>query len=414
MRRGLVTSLIQALAVLIAMAIAPSAALADDRVTLADGTVVEGEIVREVGGAVWIKRTVGGIEQTTFYGPKDITSIERDSGAPAPSDPVKASDERQDRAARSGVPRACVLTMEGTVGIQMAAKPLEEAIPVLEADGIDVVVLRVHSGGGLLLEIQHIQDVIHEEYKKRFRVVAWIDYAISAAAMSSHVMEEIVFYPQGAYGACTGWFGALQAVEGRELEEVLAQMEEASARGQHDFKIMRSMQIEEPLTATIDADGVVHWYNSEEGDYTVNSKGHILTFDSEQAMKFKFAKGIASNIEEMQEVLGYPELEWVGDEVSGVPYPVCRAERDQRKWRDDVTEAEERLTEYYAKYAISIANAQGEQDERIRGQLVGRAKRELAQIERACKEHPNLQLLNGIPDFWFEEQHRLLRELMRR
>lgn len=386
-----------------------------DRVVRTDGTVLEGEIVREVGGAVWIKHTVGGIEHTTFVRPSEIASIERGGAEPAPADPVtKPRDEQAARDARTGTPRAAVLTLEGMVGMQMSAKPLEEAIPLLEADGIDVVVLRVNSGGGFLLEIARIQKVIHEKYKEKFRVVAWIDYAISAAAMSSHVVEEIVFFPQGAYGACTGWSGALVAVKDRELEEVLAMMEQASVMGQYDPAIMRAMQIDEPLTATIDENGDVHWYNDDTGEYTVNPKGQILTFDSAQATQFKFAKGVANTIEELQQILGYPELEWVGEDVEGVPYPVSRAERLQRKWRDDVTEAESRLNEYFAKYQISVANAQSEQDEQLRGRFVGRARGELAQVERAAKEHPNIALLNGLTDFWFSEQHRLLRELMRR
>ena len=36
-----------------------------------------------------------------------------------------------------------------------------------------------------LLEIQKLSDVIYNEYRKNFRTVAWIDYAISAAAMTS-------------------------------------------------------------------------------------------------------------------------------------------------------------------------------------------------------------------------------------
>ena len=49
-----------------------------------------------------------------------------------------------------------------------------------------------------------MSDVIHEQYKKKFRTVAWIDSAISAAAMTAHCLEEIYFTPQGNYGAARG------------------------------------------------------------------------------------------------------------------------------------------------------------------------------------------------------------------
>ncbi|MEO0631245.1 MAG: hypothetical protein AAFY46_11050, partial [Planctomycetota bacterium] len=48
-----------------------------------------------------------------------------------------------------------------------------------------LVVIKIKSGGGFGLEVQKISDVIHEEFKPKFQTVAWIESAISAAAMSA-------------------------------------------------------------------------------------------------------------------------------------------------------------------------------------------------------------------------------------
>lgn len=399
-------------------------AMATDTIVLKDGTRVEGEIVREVNGAVWLKTTIGGLENTKFYGPSQVSEILRDTGdEPAPETPVDSRlDSRikvSDVAGRDGTTRIAVITLEEMVGTYMSAKPLHDAIPALEEEGVDVVVLKINSGGGALLEIARIQNVIVNELKPRFRVVAWIESAISAAAMSTHVVEDIYFMPEGNYGACTGWYGQLVAVKGRGLEEVLYQMEKASQEGRKDPKIMRSMQITEPLSCSIDQYGVVTWYQNEDGDYLVNPEGNILTFNSETALKYGFSKGTARNIDELAHEMGYTEYEYVGDHVDGLMFPVCKAEKQMRKWREGIARAEKRLNEFRAKYNISVANADGAQDKRERGTFLGRATRELAQIERIVKDYPNIALfnMNMLPDQakeWFRQQHELLDEIRRR
>lgn len=411
---GLAAGLVLASVLLFASA---TNAWAGDKIYLKDGRVIDGDIVREVNGSVWVNYTIGGVEQKgAFFGAGDIDRIERDVAAdPAPSDPIKPvqNDTAPKAAKRPGEVRGVVITLEGTVGIQFAAKALEEAIPWLEEQQVDVVVLKINSGGGLLLEIAKLHETIVNEFKPRFRTVAWIESAISAAAMTSHVLEEIYFMPEGNYGACTGWSGALVAVEGRGLEEVLYLMERASAEGKKAPEIMRSMQIEEPLSYNKSKDGEITWYNTEEGEVLVNATGRILTFDSVQAEQCKFSKGTADDLETLTRLLGYPEVNWLGKHVPGEIFPISRAEDGMRTWRDGVTKAEDNFQVYFVKYGLSIANAQSAQDRASRGRFVGEARRHLAIIERACKDYPNLKLLQGLTDEWFEQQHELLRELMR-
>ncbi len=411
------------LAVIAAMMLGVAGVRAEDVVTLNNGTVYRGAIEREVDGWLWIRVKIAGIETVQVVAPADVKSVERDAAKPvAGPEAVKPADPKP-ATRRPGVTRAAVITLgEGgdkdMVGMYMTAETLRRAIPVLERDQVDIVVFRINSGGGALLEIKRLSDIIHEEFKPRFRVVAWIEWAISAAAMTAHAIPEIYFTTKAAYGGCTGWSGPMTAMAGRGLEEVLYMMEQISARGGYDPKIMRSMQILEPLSATIDANGDVTWYQNEEGDHLVNPGDKILTFDSTQAAKFKFSKGTADTLQELEKLLKVGEIEWVGSPVPGIMWPVSQAEQMQMQFREKTYEDQIKLQEYWDTYATSIQVAQGIQDRRERAPFVGRARRAFDQIKAMCKNNPNhklltLGMLDSQFDEWVEQNEKLLRDLMR-
>lgn len=410
-------------------------AFAADKITLKDGKVVEGTIVREVDGYVWVKYQLGGIDHEQMYQPSEIASIDRD--APAKADaaaPTPGPDQKKATPPKDGVPRAAVITL-GTrdedqgemVGVYMTAHALQQMLPLLEQelgdDGSGVVVLRVTSGGGLTIEMPKISDEIQNEYKRHFRTVAWIDSAISAAAMSSHCIEEIYFTPQGNYGACTEFRGQLEASKGRQLESVLYLMEKISARGGYNPLIMRAMEIQQPLSATIDSNGEVHWYNdATSGEILVNRPNEILTFNAVTAQKVKFSKGTAATIDELRKLMGYQELNWVGKEVKGTPWPVCKAEEWNIAYRRQVHKDEEHFQEYANAYQMQIAAASSESTREARGKFVNQARQTLQKLKDACRTNPNFALLhlnlniiddpNAVRDF-FDEQERRLRDMLR-
>lgn len=306
----------------------------------------------------------------------------------------------------------------------MAAKTLHDIIPVLERDlgndGSGIVVLKINSGGGLLLEIQRLSDVIHNEYKPRFRTVAWIESAISAAAMTAHCIEEIYFFPEGNYGACTGWSGRLQAVSGRGLEEVLYMMERISARGGYHPYIMRAMQINEPLSCTIDPrTGEVSWYKNQDGEHLVNPGNDILTFTAPQAERYRFSRGTAKTLPELTQLLGYQEVEWIGEKRVGYVYPISRAEQIMLDFRAKVSSDEARTNEYFANYQQALAAAQGAQDRAMRARFAGRANNHLRIIESMVRNNPNFALLIFGMEFadwerdWLDAEKQRIRDLLR-
>lgn len=437
----LLSSFALAAAMLGAVAFTADRALAIDRVVLKDGTIVEGTIVREMQGAVWIKTTIGGVPTEKMYLSNEYSKVERDAGeaakpdaapssapgvaAPGP-EPTQAPDE--DRPARPGVPRAVVLTMGDReygdmVGVYMVSNILQRAIPVLEkeigTDRTGIVVLRITSGGGSINEIQKISDVIHNEYKKRWRTVGWIDAAISAAAMSPHCLDEIYFTTRGNYGGCVGFYGSLdKPVEGFELEKVLAMMEKISARGGHDPLIMRAMQVQQPLSAHIDENGQVHWYpDAKSGEIVVNRDGEILTFDAEMALKVKFSKGTADTLPELTRAMGYQEIDWVGKQVRGSVWPISKAEQMQIDFRRKVHYDEENFNRYQREYGMYVGLArQAPREERP--PLVGKARQSLDSIKSMVRNNPAYITMffrddRKLYQEWIDEQEKELRDLLK-
>jgi hypothetical protein len=397
-----------------------------DKLHLKDGRVLEGTITSETAEYVYFKIQVGGIEHTDIFPLSDIKQIERDSvtnpvpatggtGTGAAAKPVRKPGRND------GVHRIAILNFgppstwggvcEDMVGREVSAAAFKRAIEPLQKDGVTDVVIRINSGGGALLEIEKFHNVF-EEYKTKFRTVCWVESAISAAAMSPWVIEEFYMMPNGNIGACTGWFGALQAVKGPQLEMVLLQMERASKVANRNPLIMRAMQIQQPLSATIDpVTGNVKWFGDESGEKILNPVGQILTFNAADAVKYKFAKAIAASKEELAEaMLGTGvEYEWAGKEASDI---VDNSIRTNDK-------ATKEAIEVVVKYARAIQEAASIQDLEERGAAVGRARRMLAQLESWVKQNPNLEFfLAGyvgaeLNREWFTIQRERLKELLR-
>ena len=387
-----------------------------DKLHLKDGRVLEGEVVREGDGFVYFKVKVGSIEQEQFFTSEQIVKIEKDSdskpvvGGEKPKDGETVPAKRTDGVRRIalmnfGPPSSWQNEIDTTVGIQISADAWKKAIPMLEKDGVTDVVVRINSGGGLLLELQRFMDLYEKEYKPKFRTVAWIESAISAAAMSPWVLEEFYFMPEGNIGACTGFSGALNAIKGVQLEMILLQMEDASRNGKKDPKIMRAMQIQEPLSATVDErTGQVTWFqDATSGQYVVNPVGQVLTITANEAMKLKLGKAIAATPDELAKAMGYQEYEWAGKQA------VDFIDKNMR----DNDKADKQWQVVAEKYERTVAVAGGIQDRQQRGAEVGIARRHLAELKRLFSGNPNFALMYETDDAWFREQEEILKRLMR-
>jgi membrane-bound ClpP family serine protease len=384
-------------------------ALADE-LRFKDGRVWEGTILDEKENLIKFRMEVGGIVQIHWVSRDDLKRVVRDEEM---SDDAATTDGKtnQSRSKRPSeldpdVPTLVFIPMEEMVGTYMNRQPLEEAMEEAADLGDNAIaVLVFDSGGGMLREIQPMSDII-EDYKQKIRVVAWIKSAISAAAMTSLAIPEIYFMPEGNFGACTGFYGdggSYKEVSGEELEAVLLMMERISERGGYNPLIMRKMQVNWfTLSADIDPDGVVTWYPDDRGEHIVSPEGKILTFNSETATKFGFAKGIAGTEEELADLLQLTEWQRAdfGEDI-------------MEDWHDDVQTAESAVPKLLTQLQRAMGEA-GSGNERTRRRALGEARRYHGQLQNWFNRVEIVCLMYGIDENALREIDRQIRELARR
>jgi len=402
------------------------AALAD-KIHLKDGRVIDGTVIADTETFVRVKIKIGGIESVQTFDKADVAKIEKESSispdkAEEPksdnkSDKDKTKEERKaeaDTVLNSTATRVAILNfgapsewgreVNDMVGREITAQDWRRAIPLLEKDKVQVVVVRINSGGGALSEMQPFQELYQFEYKPRFRTVGWVESAISCAAMSPYPIEEFYFMPNGSLGACTGWSGNLVAMKGKGLEQVIALMETASKWGKRSPEIMKSMQILVPLSCKIDpVTGEVTWTQDTTGDHVLNDGKTIVTLTAQDAVKYKFAKGIAANKEELAKVMGINEVVWAGAEATRYIDDQLRAsDKAHRTWET-----------VYQQYGIEVEHATAAQDAKTRGGFIAKARQYLNQLRSQYRINKNFGQFTGIDDEWFENQEDLLRRLAR-
>ena len=105
------------LAALVALLVLAPLALATDVVVLKDGRTVEGDIIREIDGNIWMIVYFGEIQKQEFFSAASIESITRDANV----DVADREEEDEADAPRPGVKRGAVITLEGMVGVEFAA-----------------------------------------------------------------------------------------------------------------------------------------------------------------------------------------------------------------------------------------------------------------------------------------------------
>lgn len=434
-----VRMLLLGLAASVVVFLTPSISIADQIVTK-DGKVYDCEIVSEETDYYVIK--VKGESEPRIIDKADVKSVERTkkeeakpaekakpgetpaqpktdtkpaSGAipPAPGIGGKKPATGKHVPAVTGVSRVAILHFGGpsswggkygdTVGVQVNAQSWRDAMPHLEKDKVDVVVVRINSGGGALAELVKFHDVF-EEYKKKWRTVTWVESAISAACMSPWVIEEWYFLPEGNAGSNTGWSGQYQFMGGTQLLEVLYMMEKVSEKGRHPKEMMRSMQIPDALSCNIDENNNITWFQTDSGKYVVNPAGKILCLNANDALKYGLSRGTAATKEELVKVMGLNEVEWVGSAAAAV------IENSMKKY--DAMEKEFDVNARKYEVAIRAAMAlQGPENREARLKEVGVAKRHFNKLKELAKGAPNLA--RNMNPAWWQQQEDLIKELSR-
>jgi len=306
-----------------------------------------------------------------------------------------------------GLPKSAQGAADSTVGIEIVAQAWREAVKMLEKDKVEVVVVRINSGGGALSEMEPLQNLFQNEYKAKFRTVAWVESAISCAAMSPWPIADMYFLPGGNIGACTAWRGVggqMVQADADTLESVLVQMERTSRWANRDPKIMRAMQIMEPLSANIDENGNVKFFQDLSGKIILNQQGKILTLTANEALKVGFSKGTAATLDELMQVMGITEYVVAGKQATDFIDNNIKANDKANKDFDN----------FYRAYTIAIDRAeQLRGDKKRQSDAIGDARSALRKMNATRRHNKNMPEIKGFPAAWFAQQERLLKDLER-
>jgi hypothetical protein len=365
-----------------------------ERITLNNGTVYEGEVIREGDSFLFIRAKVGGVLKNQMVRKADIASREL-VGQDAP-EAEDTHDARSNVAVNDpftpeakvipeGATRIAFLTLHKGVGEYFNKVSLKRAVEMLddlpERERPDIVVLHINSPGGISLEREAMSEYIHHELKSKYRTVAWVEWAISAGAMTAWTCNEILVTEDASIGGCTTWFGGGTAVEGMDLERVLYNMEIVSKWGKKEPLVMRAMQIQMGLSADIDEDGNVTWYADEtSGEFLVNPSDEVLTMTAPNAVKFSVAEAVANNKDEVARALGCTEWVEVGQEANEYLF----------KFRENVERARIKLGQLYQYLQQDIAAAQAIANQNEREKQVGKAMQRVRQMRAWLDRVPSL------------------------
>jgi len=223
------------------------------------------------------------------------------------------------------------------LGVHVTAESLRATIPLLEQEGVIVVILEVNCQGGYWSEASRIQQVIEQEFMPRFRTVVWIHEAVSAAAMCMIAVPELYYQPAGVFGACPGWVHQ-STPELTESDDTLRAIESAATRGGHDFKVVRAMMLADALSIRPLEHGGIEWLQDESGERILNHAGHVYTMNAVDAVRYGFARASCKDLPALLMQLGLHDAEIVGSAATR------SLDEAMASAREDESHVAERLT----------------------------------------------------------------------
>ncbi len=359
----------------------------------------KGELVKSAKMYIIIKGDIAGVHKEKLIYIGDISSMRT---ATADDEPIatRTSNTKRDKLKAEGIAKTndtrgvFVLPMSGEVGLTFRHEQIDKIARHADKFGpgqIIILLMDSHGGG---IEMETIQNTIMK-VKKRHRVIAWIQTAISAAAASAIACDEIYFMTDGTLGAMTGYSGTT-ALKDEELEAWLRTAGQWMENGGR-YKYIAHAMIHAPSLLSYDKDegtGVVVWYNDLSGQHVLSDEESNLVFTSGVATDCGFADGIADTGEELAKLLDlaeWREIDTYGRKVA-------------KDWKDLIKKAEEEIPRLLARRNMLT----GTEEQRL-GALIRIDEELIRWIDRA----PSIarRIVPAPKDFFVREIRELRKQL---
>jgi hypothetical protein len=250
----------------------------------------------------------------------------------------KAADDAEDKK------QIFILPLEGTVGIQLRAKDMHTIKDMANAAGPgQIVIIKINSNGGLVLETPEIQAALMGIRDGGHRLVAWIEKAISGGAFTAMYAPEIYFMKTGSMGSITRIAGQGWVEQGaQEWEDAVARTCEMGGRSGYVGRAM--VHAEDLLSYDVDPDtGKVTFYDTLEGEHELSNAKENLTFNASNALKCKFSSGTADTLDDLLAAMGVPEGQYQVSEAGNKVF---------EKWKRTCEQCEKEVPELFRQYQL--------------------------------------------------------------
>lgn len=316
MRAALRGHLLSCAIIIIAMLfMLPALSIRADYVMLRDGRTLLGDVLEASTSAVRLRYRENGIESTLTIPLSNIIRWDYDDatkiGGPNHPDTRKNNDDPAGpkpagAANPETTPGVVVIPLRGQVGgltdgtvrDTFDAEVIRTCLDKAIAENATLVILDIHSPGGLVAEMEAICETLLE-YRDKIRIVAFPTDAFSAAAIISLCCEEIVVRPESRLGAAVI---VRQSREGvNALEAKFASVHHAKQR-----QFMNTIGRPYEVVAAMTIQETELWWNAEAGFTNiapststgwelVDQKSTILTLTADQAIRYGVAAHEAPN-----------------------------------------------------------------------------------------------------------------------
>ena len=195
-----------------------------------------------------------------------------------------------------------ILPQSGMVGVGLRAAEMEKVEKAADKFGPgQIVVLRINSPGGLVTEADEIDKVLNR-LREKHRLVAWLEEAISAAAVTAMHCREIYFMNLGSMGSATMFSGDKSAT-GAQLDAWLRRISEIAEAGGRNGHVAKCM-VYSPLVVSYTRDpktGKVTFYPDASGEKMLSDEKDNLTLTADQALDCGYSNGTANTEAELFE-----------------------------------------------------------------------------------------------------------------
>jgi len=302
-----------------------------DIIVLISGKTMRGEVIAEDRNFITFRWGENNIWATTRVDRRDIETFlpeegdQSDRGAEegAPDDEGEGSAEREeaeeDAIARppADTTRIAWLSLHGQVGGLIDnriegtfdAGLVQQCFEEAHRQGADVIVLDIHSPGGLVDEMEAICDTIIE-WQDRLRIVAWPNEAYSAAAIITMCCPEILVRENSLIGAATivqRQGNQTTALEAKMASPHYARQRQYMERSGHPYDVVAAMTIQETRLWWSPLHGFTTEQPAPAGDWTeVDNQQSILTLTATNAVDWGIAGARAASQREVLAQLAIP------------------------------------------------------------------------------------------------------------